>query len=350
MTGFRTQSGKIGEARRAVIHVDEDGAGGRLDAYLAGHLPEEFSRSRVKSLIVDNHVQLNAKQCLQPKTKLKPGDEIIIDLPEIAEAEPKPENIVLDILFEDDHLIVLNKPPGMVVHPAPGNWSGTLVNALLYHCGETLQGIGGVRRPGIVHRLDKETSGVMVVAKTQTAHHALAAQFSDHGRSGPLERAYLALVWGDPPSRSGTIDAPLGRSQNNRMKRAVVSEDAPDAKEAITHYSIEAGYGLDDSGKAIASLLECRLETGRTHQIRVHLSHIGNPLIGDREYGAHFRTKANVLPEAAGDSVRAFTRQALHAAKLGFEHPETRELMHFEASSPADFTRLEKTLKSLPVE
>ena len=350
MTGFRTQSGEGGEARQSVFHVDANGAGERLDAYLAARLPAEFSRSRVKSLIVGGQVSRNGEPCLQPNSRLRSGDEIIVNLPEIAEAEPEAEDIPLDILFEDAHLVVINKPPGMVVHPAPGNWRGTLVNALLHHCGESLQGIGGVRRPGIVHRLDKNTSGVMLAAKTQAAHLALADQFSDHGRSGPLERIYLALVWGQPPSAGGTVDARLGRSRNNRLKRAVVSADAPDAKDAVTHYRVRRQYGTDDEGKAIASLLECRLETGRTHQIRVHLSHIGNPLIGDSEYGSHFKTKANILPEPAKTIARSFPRQALHAGVLQFAHPETGKVLRFEAPPPADFEQLETALSALPIE
>ncbi len=324
--------------------VDETDAGLRLDAWLAGQMPVHVSRTRVQQLIGEGAVALNGKPVSEAKRKLAADDEITLVIPEPEDPLPEPEAIPLDILFEDEHLIVINKPAGMVVHPAPGNWSGTLVNALLHHCGKGFSGIGGVKRPGIVHRLDKETSGIMVVAKTEEALAGLAAQFADHGRSGPLERAYLAFVWGTLPNNKGTIDAPLGRSSANRLKRAVVNISQPDAREAITHYSVirhlDRPKGKMSGGEANASLVECRLETGRTHQIRVHMAHIGHPLIGDQEYGKHFMTKANALEEPARSAVKAFNRQALHAAVLGFEHPVTGETVRFEAPVPEDFERL----------
>ncbi|MCG6858366.1 MAG: RluA family pseudouridine synthase [Salaquimonas sp.] len=330
-----------GEDRASRFTVDAADAGARLDAWLAALMPAHVSRSRVKALILEGHVTLNGKACTSPNQRLKPGDEFALLIPEPEDATPLPEAIPLDILYEDDDLIVVHKPAGMVVHPAPGNATGTLVNALLYHCGESLAGIGGVRRPGIVHRLDKDTSGVMVVAKTERAHAGLAAQFADHGRSGPLERFYLALVWGGLPRAAGTIDAPLGRSPNDRLKRAVVSERASGSRHAVTHYRVLRKYpDRKDASPVIASLVECRLETGRTHQIRVHMAHIGHPLIGDRDYGAHFATKVNALPEAIREGVTAFHRQALHAATLSFAHPATGETMRFEASLPEDFSRL----------
>ena len=234
---------------------------------------------------------------------------------------------------------MVNKPAGLVVHPGAGNWSGTLVNALIHHCGDSLSGIGGVRRPGIVHRLDKDTSGVLVAAKTDRAHKALSAAFADHGRDGDLERAYLALVWNIPARATGTVDAPLGRAAD-RVRRAVVPEGRDDARRAVTHYTVLERYGEGRPDAAQAALVECRLETGRTHQIRVHMAHIGHPLIGDRDYGTGFRTKANRLPEPLRSAVEAFPRQALHAWLLAFRHPATEEPMRFEAPMPADMAGL----------
>jgi 23S rRNA pseudouridine1911/1915/1917 synthase len=226
----------------------------------------------------------------------------------------------------------------MVVHPAPGSWTGTLVNALLHHCGESLKGIGGVKRPGIVHRLDKDTSGVMVAAKTERAHNHLAAQFADHGRTGPLHRAYLAWAWGRTQQARGTVEAPLGRDPANRLKQAV----RKDGREAITHYMVEARFG--DDGWDITRI-KCELETGRTHQIRVHMAHIGHPLVSDLLYATGFATKVNRLPEAPKATIAALGRQALHAAELGFEHPVTGEEMFFEAPLPDDLQALEDALE-----
>jgi 23S rRNA pseudouridine1911/1915/1917 synthase len=334
MTGSAETSGK------KAFSVSADAAGMRLDAWLAGQLPSHISRTGVQRLIREGHVSLNGTQCREPKTRLKDNEMVELAVPEPDDPTPLPENIPLSILHEDAHLLVINKPAGMVVHPAAGNWTGTLVNALLHHCPADFSGIGGVKRPGIVHRLDKETSGIMVVAKTEQALAGLAAQFADHGRTGPLERAYLALVWGVLPNNRGTINAPLGRSSANRLKRAVVSINQPDAREAITHYQVVRHLDGKGEGEANASLVECRLETGRTHQIRVHLAHIGHPLIGDQEYGRHYMTKANALNEPASSAVKAFHRQALHAAILGFEHPVTGEHLKFEAPLPEDMEQL----------
>ncbi len=271
---------------------------------------------------------------MEPNHRVNAGEAISFTLPPPEPAEPRGEAIPLDILFEDEHLIVINKPAGMVVHPAAGNWNGTLVNALIAHCGESLSGIGGVRRPGIVHRLDKDTSGVMVIAKTDPAHQGLAAQFADHGRTGSLERAYLAIVWGTPTPRRGTIDAPLARSSQNRLKRAVVRDTHRDAKQAKTHYRTRSPLGSQ------ASLVECRLETGRTHQIRVHMAHIGHPLLGDKTYGTGFKTKETKLRPDAQKALRKLNRQALHAYLLGFDHPVLRENMRFEAELPRDLKTL----------
>lgn len=324
--------------KKAFIVENLDGVP-RLDAWLSTQMPDYISRTRIKALIKEGQVTINGETCAEPKRKLIIGQTVELMVPEPVDPTPLPENIPLEILFEDEHLLVINKAPGMVVHPAPGNWTGTLVNALLHHCGDSLSGIGGVRRPGIVHRLDKDTSGIMVVAKTQHTISHLAAQFADHGRTGPLERAYLAFVWGAPPKNTGTIDVPLGRS-SNRLKRATVNADAPDAREAITHFTVKKHLDGIGDGQTNASLVECRLETGRTHQIRVHMAHIGHPLIGDQEYGKHFATKANVLEEAPKIAVNNFRRQALHASVLGFEHPVTGELIRHEAPVPKDFQTL----------
>lgn len=333
-----------GETARKVLTAGED-AEGRLDAWLVSVLDGEFSRSRIKSLIEQGAVSLNGKICTEAKKKVLPGAEVEILLPEPEDPEPKGEDIPLEVLYEDEDLIVIAKPAGLVVHPGAGNWTGTLVNALIYHCGDSLSGIGGVRRPGIVHRLDKETSGVMVVAKNDNAHRHLAAQFADHGRTGDLERAYLALVWGRPQQLRGTIDAPLGRSSADRTKRSVKREEAMDAREAITHYDVVERFVEQPDATALASLVECRLETGRTHQIRVHMAHIGHPLIGDPDYGAAFKTKANRLPDAAKEAVKHFHRQALHAYLLAFEHPRTGEIMEFEAPVPDDMEALLEALR-----
>lgn len=318
----------------------ESAAGRRMDQWLAEQLTPDLSRSRIQALIEAGAVTLNGAVVSETKRKLRTGDVVVLDLPEAEPADPEPENIPLDILFEDKDVIVINKPAGLVVHPGNGNWTGTLVNALIHHCADTLSGIGGVKRPGIVHRLDKDTTGVMVVAKNDHAHRVLAEAFADHGLTGDLERAYVALVWGAPARVAGTIDAPLGRSQKDRTRQAVVKEGQGDARHAVTHFEVLARYSEQKDGEPMVSLVECRLETGRTHQIRVHMAHIGHPLIGDQEYGAAFRTKANKLPEPLQAKVHAFSRQALHAKLLAFEHPSTGKVMRFEAEMPEDMAEL----------
>ena len=317
--------------------VDAEMAGGRLDAALA-KAHGVLSRSRIKDLILAGAVSIDGTTVGEPKYRLMAGETITLLAPPPEDAEPQPQDIPLDILYEDDALIVVNKPAGMVVHPAPGSPDGTLVNALLFHCGDSLKGIGGVRRPGIVHRLDRDTSGVMVAAKTEAAHHHLAAQFADHGRTGPLHRAYTAYVWGSTETGKGSVDAPLGRDQNNRLKQAV----RKDGREAITHYFVEARYG--DAGWDITRV-QCHLETGRTHQIRVHMAHIGHPLVADAVYAPGYATKINRLPEAVAGPILALGRQALHAAELGFEHPVTGEEMFFEAPLPPDLDALQTALE-----
>ena len=317
--------------------VDADMAGNRLDAALAGAI-SDFSRNRIKDLILTAAVAINGQTVTEPKYRIRQDDVLTLVAPPPIEAEPQPEDIPLEILFEDASLVVINKPVGMVVHPAPGNLHGTLVNALLHHCGDSLAGIGGVRRPGIVHRLDRDTSGVMVVAKTETAHNHLSAQFADHGRTGPLHRAYIAYVWGHTQQARGSVDAPLGRDAHSRLKQAV----RRDGREAITHYAVEQRFGGEGWD---VTRIRCELETGRTHQIRVHMAHIGHPVVADAVYASGYATKANRLPETAQTAVRALRRQALHAAQLGFEHPVSGDELQFEAPLPADLARLQEALE-----
>jgi 23S rRNA pseudouridine1911/1915/1917 synthase len=315
--------------------------GQRLDVFLTAMLAPDFSRSRVQALLKAGHVQLDGLAVLD-RVILRPGAVVAITLPPAADPVPAAQSIPLEVLFEDRDLIVINKPAGLTVHPGAGIADGTLVNALIAHCGDSLSGIGGVKRPGIVHRLDKDTSGVMVVAKHDRAHRHLSAQFADHGRTGALERAYVALVWGAPGRPAGVIDAPLGRSTTDRTKRAVVAATHADAREAVTHYVVEARFG--DPARPSASRVACRLETGRTHQIRVHMAHLGHPLIGDPLYGRGFLTRIATLPDEAQAAIKALGRQALHAAMLAFEHPATREVMVFEAGPPTDFVAVEQAL------
>jgi len=335
-----------GEPVWKVLTVPPESAGARLDQWLASSLGGELSRSRLQDLIRQGAVSLGGKPVTEPRHKVRAGDQVAMTVPDPEAAAPRGEDIPLDILHEDDDIIVVNKPAGLVVHPAAGNWTGTLVNALIHHCGDSLSGIGGVRRPGIVHRLDKDTSGVMVVAKTDRAHKGLAEAFADHGRTGDLERAYVALVWGAPQRRSGTVEAALGRAAD-RVRRAVVPDDRSDARHAVTHYETRETFGDQLRGGPVAALLECRLETGRTHQIRVHMAHIGHPLVGDRDYGAGFLSKARALHEPARSAAETFQRQALHAWLLGFRHPVSGVPMRFEAPPPADFSGLLDALRGI---
>jgi 23S rRNA pseudouridine1911/1915/1917 synthase len=299
----------------------------RLDRCL-GRLHPTISRAQFQRLIAAGHVRVADHTIEDAGFKVKAGQNITVTLPEPEAAEPLAETMALEILFEDRHLIVLNKPAGLVVHPAAGHASGTLVNALLAHCGEELSGIGGVKRPGIVHRLDKDTSGILVVAKSDEAHKGLSEQFAAHGRDGRLERAYLAFVWGVPERKSGIITTGIARSTTNRQKMAVSRR--ADAREAITHYKVVESFG------DACSLVECRLETGRTHQIRVHMAHIGHPLLGDQLYASGFRSSARKLPAEAQEALMALNRQALHAAVLGFDHPVSGKHLHFESAPPPD--------------
>ncbi len=294
---------------------------GRIDKALAE--ASGLSRERVKALMAEGAVAVDDTPATNPSAKARAGSTFTITVPPAAEAEAQPQDIPLDIAFEDEHLIVVNKPAGMVVHPAAGNPDGTLVNALLHHCKGALSGIGGVARPGIVHRIDKDTSGLLVVAKSTAAHEGLAAQFADHS----IKRRYQAVCGGHPNPSSGTIETRIGRSDNNRKKMAVLPDTSSRGKHAITHYkTIEK---LNN-----CSLVECRLETGRTHQIRVHLGSIGHALLGDPTYGRTPAKLRAILKELG------FARQALHAASLGFDHPVTGEFVEFQAEIPVDMREL----------
>lgn len=313
-------------------------AADRLDKALAAAFPD-VSRARFQALIAEGAVSVEGETVTEARHKVKPGESLRVVLPEAAPALPQAEDIALPIVFEDDDLIVIDKPAGLVVHPGAGNETGTLVNALIAHCGDSLSGIGGVKRPGIVHRLDKDTSGLLVVAKNDKAHHGLSAQFAAHGRDGRLERSYLAIVWGVPERRQATISAAIDRSTANRQKMAV--SRGANAREAVTHYEVLEVLGTPP----VASLVRCVLETGRTHQIRVHMAHVGHPLLGDAVYGAGFRTSAKKLSETSKEALNALNRQALHATSLGFEHPRTGRQMRFDSPAPDDFGRLLASLR-----
>jgi 23S rRNA pseudouridine1911/1915/1917 synthase len=331
--------------------VAGDEAGERLDRVLARHVAE-LSRSRLKALIEAGAVAVDGDTIRDPNHRVNSGAAIVVDLPPPEPAKPAPEPIPLKVVYEDADIIVIDKPRNLVVHPAAGHQTGTLVNALIAHCGDSLSGIGGERRPGIVHRLDKDTTGLMVVAKNDRAHRALAAQFADHGRSGePFERGYLAFVWGAPERPQGVIEAPIDRNPRARDRMAV----RPGGRDAVTHWQVLERYGGElaspAAGKAkggrpepVASLLACRLETGRTHQIRVHLASIGHPLMGDRAYGAGFRTKAGLLPVGAQEALADLGRQALHAYMLTIKHPTSGEILTFRSELPPDLARLHDEL------
>ena len=331
MKADRSAEGQVVETAASL----ED-AGVRLDRFLAGRVLT-ISRTRLKQLILAGAVRLGTRAAKDPGHRLKAGDRVTLSVPPAAPARPAAEPMPLHVVHEDADVIVIDKPAGLVVHPAAGNRTGTLVNALIAHCGASLSGIGGEKRPGIVHRLDKDTSGLLVVAKNDRAHRALSRQFADHGRSGDLERAYLALVWGVPKPPHGSIDAPIGRDPKSRVRMAVRTG----GRSAITHYAVRATYNGAD-GKPIASLVECRLETGRTHQIRVHMARLGHPLLGDPVYGAGFRSKEVRLAPKVRAAVAALGRQALHAYRLGFSHPATGKSLAFESKLPADLAAILK--------
>lgn len=322
------------EGDRHEFMIGEDQSGMRLDKALAELLPD-VSRSRLKGLIDDEALVLNGLVCTDASRKVAKGHTIALTVPAPEEAEPEAEDIPLDIVFKDEHMLVINKPVGLVVHPGAGNYTGTLVNALLYHCKDDLSGIGGVMRPGIVHRLDKDTSGLMVVAKTDQAHQGLAAQLEDRS----LSRIYTALVLGLPVPMKGHIDLPIGRDPRNRLKMSIKGKNGKPAK---THYHIQKSYGDQ------FALVKCTLESGRTHQIRVHMQAIKHPLIGDPLYGPQDTAvrgavkRAGFAPEIAEKLIK-FPRQVLHAGEIGFKHPVTGAAHKYTAPVPDDIGKLLKT-------
>jgi 23S rRNA pseudouridine1911/1915/1917 synthase len=319
----------LGDVRE--VRLGED-VSGRLDRALADAAPD-LSRARIQALLAAGAVSADGAAVDDASAKAAPG-LYRIEVPAPAPAEPQPEAIPLTVLFEDAHLIVVDKPAGMAAHPAPGSETGTLVNALLAHCGASLSGIGGVARPGIVHRLDKDTSGVMVAAKTDTAHRGLAALFERH----EIERVYTALTRGAPRNRAGTVTTLIGRSPRDRKKMAVVARGG---REATTHFEVRQRFG--PQARPLAARVACRLETGRTHQIRVHLAHLGAPCLGDPLYGAG--APAPVVRAAMAEA--GLARQALHAGVLGFVHPITGEALRFERDLPDDLGRLAAALARL---
>jgi 23S rRNA pseudouridine1911/1915/1917 synthase len=327
-------------AGQQVFDVDAESAGERLDRFLGRAAADRrvaLSRTRLKALIEAGEIRVDGAVARDPSMRLAGGARIAFEAPAAEDSPLIGEDLPLDVVHEDEHLIVINKPAGLVVHPAPGHADGTLVNALIRHCGASLSGVGGVRRPGIVHRLDKDTSGLLVAAKSDAAHRGLAVLFADHGRSGSLEREYLALVWGAFDEAAGRIDAAIARHPRHREKMATALAER--GRHAVTHWRLVEAFGP-------ASLVACRLETGRTHQIRVHMASAGHPLLGDSVYGGGFKTKAAQLSEGARGALAALGRQALHAAVLGFEHPITGEPLHFQRPPPQDFLNLINALRS----
>lgn len=305
--------------------------GERLDKWLVSNL-SGISRSRFKALIESGNVKNEDVAITDPSYKIKKGQAFTVEIHEAVEADPEPQDIPLEVLFEDEHLIVVNKPASMVVHPAPGNYDGTLVNALLFHCKDNLSGIGGVKRPGIVHRLDKDTSGIMVVAKSDIVHKGLSVQFAEHS----LERKYKAVVWGIPKPIKGTVERRIGRSPFDRKKMAVLKKGGRDA---ITHYKLIKTLGT------YASLIECKLETGRTHQIRVHMTSKGHSLVNDPVYGGDRKAFTAKISKDERQLMKNCIGQALHAYLLGFTHPVTNEYLRFENKIPEAMKALIKMLE-----
>ncbi|MFZ4762893.1 MAG: RluA family pseudouridine synthase [Alphaproteobacteria bacterium] len=313
--------------------ISEQAYGQRLDKVLTSLWPE-FSRERLKKLILEGQVQLDGKAIDNPAHIIRQAHSVLLYLPEAIPATPVPQNIALNIIHEDDDLLVIDKQAGLVVHPAPGHLDHTLVNALLYHCGESLSGIGGVKRPGILHRLDKDTSGLMLVAKNDMAHEQLSAALQNR----TIKRVYHALVYGSPIPSHGTVISQIGRSGNDRKKMAVQNFGG---KEAITHYQLLENLGgvHKKSGKPIAALVECRLETGRTHQIRVHMAHLGHGLLGDELYGH--------MPKGFDKNLLTLNRQALHSIEISFNHPRSGILLKFHTPLPYD---MEQQIHNLSVD
>lgn len=323
---------EVGAGEALTAELPDSLAGQRLDKVLAPLFPD-LSRARLQALIGEGRLSLDGQPITDASRKARAGT-YVLSVPPPVPADPEPEAIPLSILYEDEHLIVVDKAAGMAVHPAPGTPNGTLVNALLHHCGASLSGIGGVARPGIVHRLDKDTSGVMVAAKSDVAHQGLSKLFATHD----IDRLYVALTRGAPSPASGTIDTQLGRSPSDRKKMAVLKSGG---RRAITHYRVEAAFGPQD--KPLAARVACRLETGRTHQIRVHMASKGSPCLGDPVYGAS-QAAGPVREQVAAAGLK---RQALHAALLGFVHPVTGQALRFETPLPPDMAALEAGLETL---
>jgi 23S rRNA pseudouridine1911/1915/1917 synthase len=323
-----------------VFDVDVTGAGERLDRFLGRAAAARLialSRTRLKALIEAGEVKVDGEVAHDPSMRVAESARIVFETPPAEESPHAGEDLPLAVVYEDEHLIVLDKPAGLVVHPAPGHSKGTLVNALIRHCGASLSGVGGVKRPGIVHRLDKDTSGLLVVAKTDAAHLGLAAQFADRGQRGGLERQYLALVWGSFDAPVGKVAAAITRDPRRREKMTAVNNGH--GRYAVTHWRLLEALGQ-------ASLIACRLETGRTHQIRVHMALIAHPLLGDSVYGAGFKTKAARLGDGPKAALADLGRQALHASILGFEHPVTGERLRFESTPPEDLSNLINALRA----
>jgi 23S rRNA pseudouridine1911/1915/1917 synthase len=323
---------EAGASERLTAELPDSLAGQRLDKVLAPLFPD-LSRARLQALIGEGSLSLDGQPVTDASRKAKAGT-YVLSVPPPAPADPEPQALPLSILYEDEHLIVVDKAAGMAVHPAPGTPNGTLVNALLHHCGDSLSGIGGVARPGIVHRLDKDTSGVMVAAKSDLAHQGLSKLFATHD----IDRLYVALTRGAPSPSQGTIDTQLGRSLSDRKKMAVLKSGG---RQAITHYRVEASFGPLE--RPLAARVECRLETGRTHQIRVHMASKGSPCLGDPVYGAS-QAAGPVREQIAAAGLK---RQALHAAVLGFVHPVTGQTLRFETALPPDMAALEAGLETL---
>jgi 23S rRNA pseudouridine1911/1915/1917 synthase len=323
--------------RRAVVGADQ--AGWRLDRFLAAALGD-VSRSRLQQLLASGAVRHARETIRDGNLRVKPGEAYTVSVPPPRPPQPQGQDIPLKVVYEDGDLIVIDKPAGLVVHPAAGNPDGTLVNALIAHCGASLKGVGGEARPGIVHRLDKDTSGLLVAAKNERAMASLAKQFANH----TIERAYHAIVWGSPRAREGRIEGQIGRNPFDRKRMTVLRGGG---KEARTRYRVIETFG--DPARPFASLIECRLETGRTHQIRVHLTHLGHPLIGDPSYGkARQPSRPKTLTEEVAFAAAAgFPRQALHAFILGFQHPSLHRTLRFEAPEPSDMQELLAALRAL---
>ncbi len=339
--------GEVEDGETRVAVAPAEGAGDRVDAWLAKLWPD-LSRSRVQGLIGAGKLSVDGAPVTHAKDKPRPGGRYELVLPPPEPAAPQPEVIALNVVYEDQHLIVIDKAAGMAMHPAPGSMRGTLVNALLAHCGDSLSGIGGVARPGIVHRIDKDTTGLVVVAKHDAAHTGLARLFAKHD----LERVYYAVTRGAPKERTARIENRLVRSNEDRRKFVVIRDPKSEAgKIAITQYWTIESFGqniYESAGRAASALLECRLHTGRTHQIRAHLAHLGAPLIGDPLYGKHRGLNAaGPFAQEVDGAVRAFPRQALHAAVLGFKHPVTGEELRFTSELPDDIATLLAALRKL---